>query len=214
MKIKATIVLLLLCISTTTMAQQAADTKTTQQKYQAIPKDNIEHFGFHRFVTRDKFARQINFYISKTRPSEAKLPLVVCIQGSGSQSVFLEVDTPEGKRIGSGGPEAVVAREFRDRVRVLVVEKPGVEFLKQPSNPGSAEEASEEYNREFSLDRWVEAINASLIATIAMPNIDSNQVLALGHSEGGQVACQLAAINDKVTHVANMAGGGRRNCLT
>lgn len=208
MKLNARILLLLLFVPTVSMAQETtSDRKTKPEKYCAISKSDIEKFGFHRFVTKDKYERQIQFYVSKTGSKE-KLPLVVCIQGSGSQSVFLEVDTPDGKRIGSGGPEAVVTQQFRDRVRVLVVEKPGVEFLKQPSIPGSAEEASEEYSREFSLDRWVEAINASLIATIAMPDVDSEKVLVLGHSEGGQVACQLAAVNDKVTHVANMAGGG------
>ena len=175
MKLNAKIDLLLLFVLTVSMAQQSMDIKTNPEKYQAILKDDIRKFGFHRYVTKDKFERQIHFYISKTSFTEKKLPLVVCIQGSGCQSVFLEVDVADGKRIASGGLEAVVTREIRDRVRVLVVEKPGVELLKQPSNPGRAEEASEEYNREFSLDRWVEAMNASLFATIAMPNIESEK---------------------------------------
>lgn len=166
---------------------------------------DIENFSFDRFEAKGRFGRTIRFYLSKTK-SDKPLPLVVCIQGSGGQSVFVEVDTPDGKRIGSTGTETVVIRGFREKARALIVEKPGVEFCSQPK--GSAEAFGEKYNREFSLERWVEAINTALNATLQMPDIDSTKVLALGHSEGGQVACELAAINPKVTHVANMAGGG------
>ncbi|MEO1527337.1 MAG: alpha/beta fold hydrolase [Planctomycetota bacterium] len=135
---------------------------------------------------------------------DGKLPLVVCVQGSGSQSVFQRYQG----MIASGGPEAVIARDFRDRVRVLVVEKPGVEFLVQPTRPGSAVEGSEEFNREFSLPRWTEAVNAAIQATLTMDMIDDQRLMVLGHSEGAQVACEVASANPSVTHVAAMAGGG------
>lgn len=179
---------------------------------QYVPREDtkeIRNFPYRRYFTKDKFNRTITFYVSKPRePKETRLPLILCIQGSGSQSVFLEIEGPKGKLIGSGGPEAVITRYYSERAYVLVVEKPGVEFLKQPARPGGAEEGSAEFNREFSLSRWVEAVNAATVATMKLPNVDSSRVLALGHSEGGQVACQIAAVNPKVTHVAVMAGGG------
>ncbi|MEL6107711.1 MAG: hypothetical protein AAFU85_16925, partial [Planctomycetota bacterium] len=101
--------------------------------------EDIPKFSWQRYFTRDKFGREITFYLSKFRKEpKGKLPLIVCIQGSGSQSVF---QRHQGQ-IASGGPEAVVARDFRDQARVLVVEKPGVEFLVQPSRPGSSVEGS------------------------------------------------------------------------
>ena len=181
------------------------------QDYQSVKDSEAsDQTGFQRFFVTDRFDRKITCYLSEldSADSAEKLPLVICIQGSGSQSIFLEVDTADGKVIASGGTEAVLRRKFRDKLRVLVVEKPGVEFLVQPSRPGAAEEASEEYNREFSLERWVEALNAATCAITKLPGIDGERVLALGHSEGGQVACELAAVNDLVTHVAHMAGGG------
>ncbi|MEM8734649.1 MAG: alpha/beta fold hydrolase, partial [Planctomycetota bacterium] len=166
----------------------------------------IPKFSFRRFFTKDKYGRAITFYLSKPKKPESvkPVPLVVCIQGSGSQSVFLRYQG----MIASGGPESVVFREFGDQVRVLVAEKPGVEFLVQPERPGSAEEGPEAFNREFSLQRWVEALNAATEATLKMDEIDTASVLALGHSEGAQVACTLAAVNANITHVAAMAGGG------
>lgn len=167
--------------------------------------EEIPKFSWQRYFTRDKFGRQITFYLSKIRKKpDSPLPLIVCIQGSGSQSVFQEYQG----QIASGGPEAVIAKEFRDRARVLVVEKPGVEFLVQPSRPGSSIEGSAEFNREFSLPRWTEAVNAATRAACSMKSIDETRLLVLGHSEGAQVACAVAAANPAVTHVAAMAGGG------
>ena len=170
-----------------------------------------KNFRFTRFHTKDKFGRTLNLHVSRPRkPAEnsSKIPLVVCIQGSGSHSVFQKIKTKNGDLIASGGPEAVVLREFKDKVRVLVVEKPGVEFLVQQSRPGGAEEGSPEFQQEFTLQRWTEAFNASIIAVRTLPEIASDKMLVLGHSEGGQVACEVAAANDSVTHVAVMAGGG------
>lgn len=181
--------------------------------YQAAPADQpaAEKFPYERCFTTDGLGRRITFYLSKRAEGEAgdaKLPLVLCVQGSGSQSVFLEAPTPEGKRIASGGPEAAVLSQFKGKVRVLVVEKPGVEFLVQPKQPGGAEEGSEEFRREHTLERWVEALNAGLRAAMTLPGVDGTRVLALGHSEGGQVVGHLAAVNASVTHVATLAGGG------
>jgi dienelactone hydrolase len=130
------------------------------------------------------------------------------VQGSGSQSLFFEVDTPNGTRIVSGGPEAAVMKCARDRVRVLAVEKPGVEFLVQQEQPGGAEEGSAMFCREHTLPRWVEALHAAVEAAADLPGVDARAVLALGHSEGAMVVCHLPARNARVTHVASFAGGG------
>lgn len=167
-----------------------------------------DKFPYERYFTTDALGRRITFYLSKRPEGDAKLPLVLCVQGSGSQSVFLEVDSPEGKRIASGGPEAAVLSQFKGKVRVLVVEKPGVEFLVQPSHPGGAEEGSPEFRREHTLERWVEALRAGLRAASTLPGVDTSRVLALGHSEGGQVVGHLAAAEPGITHVAALAGGG------
>ncbi|ANM30227.1 hypothetical protein ABI59_12515 [Acidobacteria bacterium Mor1] len=195
---------LLLCLSS--LPALHAETDATMKPYEPTAEESpVSKFGWQRYLTIDKFGREITFYLSKRREQGSDpLPLAVAIQGSGSQSVFLE----HGEMIASGGPESVMARDFRERARVLVVEKPGVEFLVQPSRPGSSEEGSAEFNREFSLLRWTEAINAAIRAAVKLPGVDGERILALGHSEGGQVACEVAAANPKVTHVAVMAGGG------
>src|SRR5690606_22110701 len=120
-------------------------------RYAAVAGAPIAQFPYERYTTGDALGRRITFYLSKAPATEELLPLIVCVQGSGSQSVFLEVDTPAGKRIASGGPEAVMLSLARERARILVVEKPGVGFCVQPSHPGGAEEGTEEFRREHTL---------------------------------------------------------------
>lgn len=167
-------------------------------------------FPYERYTTTDGFGRTITFYLSRppAQVGDLTLPLAVCVQGSGSQSIFLEVETPEGKRVASGGSEAALLRSGRERVRVLVVEKPGVSFLAQPTRPGGAEEGSEEFRREHTHERWAAAVHAALLAALELPGIDPSRVLVTGHSEGGQIACAVAALEPRVTHVASLAGGG------
>jgi uncharacterized protein (TIGR03067 family) len=159
---------------------------------------------FDRYTTRDGFDRTITFYLSQppTKAAE-KLPVAVFIQGSGCASVFSE-------RAGQvyGGMQNLLQAAAKGRVRVLVVEKPGVAFGTVPKSPGSAEEGSAEFRREHTLPRWVEAVNAAVLATHRLEDVDWTRTLVVGHSEGGIVAAHVAAANPLVSHVAVLAGGG------
>lgn len=136
-------------------------------------------------------------------PTEA-VPLVVFVQGSGAGSHFIEV----GDKIGTTSGFPHIHDALRGRGRVMVVEKPGVEVFSQPAQPGSAEGASDSFKREHTLDRWAEAVRASINAALELPGIDHTRLLVMGHSEGGLVACRVAALEPRVTHVAVLAGGG------
>src|SRR5262249_17911793 len=122
---------------------------------------------------------------------------------SGCASVFSERD---GKV--SGGLQNLLLAAAEGRLRVLVVEKPGVAFGDRPKDPGSALEASAEFKREHTLLRWVEAANAALRATQRLHDVDWTRTLVVGHSEGGIVAAHLAAANPLATHVAVLSSSG------
>lgn len=158
-----------------------------------------------RWTTTDTFGRTITFYLSDLPDSlrGRTRPLALVIEGSGAQSVWVKV----GDRIG-GSLQNLMRRAARHRVRVMVVEKPGVAFLAQRERPGGAEGASEEFLREHTLERWAEANAAALRAVLAMPDIAAAPVLVGGHSEGADVACRVAALEPRVTHVATLGGAG------
>jgi pimeloyl-ACP methyl ester carboxylesterase len=160
---------------------------------------------FQRYTAKDSLGRTITFYLSVVakNDADAKRPVALFIAGSGCQSLFKK----RGEQI-TGGYQNLLFAESKGRVRVLVVEKPGVKFLDAPAAPGTAKGASEEFLKEHTLPRWAAANAAALRAAWTLPGIDPTQTLVLGHSEGGIVAARVAAELPQVTHVASLAAGG------
>lgn len=160
---------------------------------------------FERYTTTDHLGRTITFYLSRLPKdnAHAKLPIVLFIGGSGSQSLF----SKQGDRIG-GGLQNLLFQLAQKQVRIVCVEKPGVKFLDMPTRPGGATESTEEFRREHTLARWAEANIAALRAVWTLPDIDSTKTLVVGHSEGAITASFVAAELPQVTHVAPLAGAG------
>jgi pimeloyl-ACP methyl ester carboxylesterase len=129
--------------------------------------------------------------------------VALLVQGSGCQSLFQK----RGEMI-FGGQQNLLLNAAMGRVRVLAVEKPGVNFLDAAKRPGGAVGASEVFLKEHTLPRWAEANRAALLAAWTLPDIDRPRTLAVGHSEGGIVVARLAAELPEITHVASFAGGG------
>ena len=166
------------------------------------PVSQLQVPGFDSLVCKDKFGRSINYYLSSADLGK-KLPIALMVLGSGGQSIWT---IREGKVY--GGLQNLFLSRVKNKMRVLVVEKPGVKFGFNPSRPGSAEGCSPEFLEEHTLDRWTTAVDAALSDAQKQPGVDPSKVLAAGHSEGGIVVARLAAQNQAVTHVASLAGGG------
>lgn len=172
----------------------------------------VEHLGhvsrqpYDRYATSDVLGRRIEFYVSEGVAADdaEALPLILYVQGSGASSHFIE---HEGHIVGTHGHN-YLADAVRGRARVLLVEKPGVHFMDNPPDPGSARGASEAFRHEHTLDRWVIALCAAIDGARTLPGVGDGGVMTMGHSEGGLVACAVAAADDRVSHVVSMAGGG------
>jgi dienelactone hydrolase len=157
---------------------------------------------FHRYTTKDRFSRTITFYLTESATSQP-LPLAVFVQGTGCFSLFQR----KGERIGQGA-FILLHNVAHNRVRVLVVEKPGVQFLDTQADPGDATTCRPEFLAEHTLDRWTEAITVSIKAAQELPAVDHSRTLIIGASEGGVVAVHVTNIMPSVTHAASIAGGG------
>jgi pimeloyl-ACP methyl ester carboxylesterase len=156
---------------------------------------------YERFTTQDRFGREITFYLSRVPQTSRPLPLAVYIQGSGCASLFERKDAKVVPKLG----HATLVDIARGKARVLIVEKPGVTFPEQPENCRLAAE----FNREHTLERWAEAVEAAIRAARTLGQVSGERAAAIGHSEGGLVACRVARdLPGIVTHVASMAGGG------
>ena len=192
---------LIVCASSEAIAQSRAKHKA--KRYEpSKSSEPIPGQPYEKYSTRDRFGRKITFYLSTAAASQKALPLVAYIEGSGCRSRF---EQRSGKILPAGG-HIVVADVFKDKARVLIVEKPGVRYLAQPQN-GCKDAA--EFNREHTLERWAEANQAAIRVARKLPQISQEKMLVVGHSEGGLVACRIARdLPGIVTHAASIAGGG------
>lgn len=138
----------------------------------------------------------ITFYLSETSKEEI-LPLVVYIQGSGWNSLFNERN---GRIIPTSG-HSIWADVGKEKYRILIVEKPGVNYLQT--------EESKEFQEKFSLDTRSNTIIDAINYVIKNEKIDRNKILIAGHSEGGIVAARIANLmKNDVSNVVIMAGEG------
>lgn len=155
---------------------------------------------YTRYYTLDRYDRRITFYVDGNQ--NERLPIVVSVLGSGAFSNFIRRDD----RILDAHRTAREA--FSGRAHILIVEKPGVEFLEQHPDRGTAAQGSADFRRQHTLERWAEAVSAALRAARTLPLSDNTRCLLIGHSEGGIVVARVAAENSFVTHVGSLAGGG------
>jgi predicted esterase len=94
------------------------------------------------------------------------------------------------------------------RARLVLVEKPGVRLFDKAQKGGTCLGAPDEFLNELTVERYTEAINASVRAAEALPHVDTKKLLVVGHSEGAEMAAYVAGSNESVTHVACLAGAG------
>jgi hypothetical protein len=123
----------------------------------AEPDAVLPGMQFKRFNTADKLGRDITYYVATPAKAPSPLPLAVFVQGSGCDSQFRQGD---GAIVGR--MQDLLAQAVRGRMRVMVVEKPGVHFLDESQQMGSAEGCSAEFLREHTLPRWAEAVGAAV----------------------------------------------------
>lgn len=168
-----------------------------QGRYEATRAHYVRRQPYRGYVTTDSLGRRVTFYVSEASDS-ARLPLVLYVQGSGSGSHFRR----DGERTIPSNGHGTLADAARGRFRVVIVEKPGVELF----DDGTARRQA--FVRDFSLQKWAEAVAAAAIAARGLPGVDSSRALVIGHSEGGIVAARVAGRLPWLTHAAVLAGGG------
>ncbi len=176
-----------------------------QQTYEPVgPVGTIARQPWLPYTTIDTLGRSIRFYLSETGSDDRVLPLVVYVHGSGGNSHFQR----RGERIVGSNGHSTVNDVFRQTARILIVEKPGVDYLMTPGDSGLSSSDYQEFRHEHTLERWCEAIHAAIVAALSLPGVKDSGVLVIGHSEGGLVAAKLAADYPMISHVAVLAGGG------
>ncbi len=166
---------------------------------QDLSKQHVPKQPYHKYIIKESTANDsIIFYLSEFS-AQVKLPLIVFIQGSGNSSLIIKGGT--GQLSPTSG-HISWAYAAKDKAKMLIIEKPGVNFLDQL-------ETNLAFDKKFSLESWAGSIEQVINYVIKNEKIDTAKIMIAGHSEGGIVAARVARqLGKRITHVSILAGEG------
>ena len=151
---------------------------------------------------RDELGRTVTYYVSQP-PTRA--PILLMVQGSGCARVLNRQGANTYSTLFNLVPYA-----SEGRFTVVAVEKPfsGSRPGSSGSGSGTALSCTEEFNRDFTAETWLVALQATLKEVRQLPWVDPARTLVLGFSEGAVMAALLAFRDGLVTDVAAVSGSG------
>lgn len=156
----------------------------------------IAGMPFARHIIEDAAGRRISYYLS--RPKATKAPLLLMIQGSGCIPVL-----EERQGIVSSTYFNLMPFAQEGQFAVMVVEKP---FAGDNATQGLP--CSANFNRNFTADSWLRALQVSLRHARTSSWVDPRRTLVFGHSEGAVMATMLAARDASISDVVAIGGSG------
>jgi pimeloyl-ACP methyl ester carboxylesterase len=161
----------------------------------AVPGTQLE-----RREVKDELGRTVTYYIGHPRKSSA--PILLMIQGSGCMPVMNIKQTGSYSTLFDLLPLAA-----EGQFTVMAVEKPfsGASSREQQ---GTSQSCSAAFNEDFTAERWLVAIQASLKDARESPWVARERALVLGISEGAVMAALLAGRDALVTDVVSIGGSG------
>jgi len=166
-------------------------------------RESLERAGWVERSAVDANERTIRWY--RAIEPRHHVPLVLWVQGSGYSPLFtIPQDGPA-----RGGYQNILRGVAKPRLRVIAVEKPGVVVAEQRSGEGGTSfHASAEFRREHTLDRWVDALEAAVLAALVELSPPTSPLVVIGHSEGAIAAAALAGRVPGITHAGLLGCGG------
>lgn len=164
-----------------------------------------KEFGLIHHSITDKKLGVINFYVSDTLHEQTK-PLLLFLDGSGNNALFTYRPDTDGKlQLYSSIPFHYKSLSLT--YHIVCISKPNVPLTDTLlSNEFPKENAI--YDSMMSAD-W-RVLSASKVLDYVLKNysVDQTKIVAMGYSEGGQVAPRLSLAHKKITHCIAFVGGG------
>ena len=150
-----------------------------------------------RHQVQDRFGRTIVYYASVTK---TQTPVLLMIQGSGCSTVIHDQGKTHYSTLFDLLPFAA-----EGKFTVVAVEKP---YAQPRANGGTATDCGAAFNRDFTAERWLVAIQAALTDVGRQPMVDKSRTLVLGVSEGAVMASLLAGRDPRITDAVVVSGSG------
>lgn len=158
----------------------------------------------HHSIT-DKTLGQIHFYITDTLHQKKK-PVLIFLDGSGNNSMFTYRPNEKGNLV----QYSSIPFNYKSlglQYHIVFISKPNIPLIDTIQNSEYPKE-NPQYDLLLSAD-W-RTLSASKVLDYVIKNyvVDSKKIVAMGYSEGGQVAPRLSMHNKQITHCIAFVGGG------
>lgn len=141
----------------------------------------------------------VEYFISHT---QEPAPLVLFIQGSGCTPAFTGVGTPNR----SANVFGFLDTMWTGKYAAMTVNKPY--SPDELPEPGTALKCPAKFNDYFDLDTWTRDLALAVAHARTLPWVKPGPMLVIGVSEGATAAATLASTDQRISHIALMAGSG------
>ncbi|MFT7899145.1 dienelactone hydrolase family protein [Tenacibaculum ascidiaceicola] len=179
------IILISLCICSTSFSQRTKDLKTFKHHSVVTSKDTI---NYHTYAKKDIKSTNV---------------LLLYVQGSKAMSLYQTMKENGKTYVGTTLP--LDFNLLPDNYLFIVISKKGFPFLTKMDEdfpvPKSYYENQTLAYRTYQANQVINSI------TKKYPN-QFKKVIALGHSEGSDVVAKLGTVNTSITHFGYLSGGG------
>lgn len=163
-----------------------------------------ELLGFEQFKLQNEELGEVYYYLSSDT-TKIRKPLLVYLDGSGALPLFQKIQK------GIGSTVVIDFQKLRNDYRILLISKPSIPFIdtvNSNENGFPIYKAPIKYTEKLSLNWRVNSANSIIERLVSNDIIDTTKIIALGFSEGAQVAPKLATKNKNITHLLLFGGNG------
>lgn len=172
----------------------------------ALTAQNItpEMLGFKGYTVKTDDLGTVNYYVSKNNDDTQK-PLLVYLDGSGAFPLFQQTDR------GLGSTVVINFQQLSKTYRILLISKPDVPFIDKvgrAANGFPEYAAPKGYKERLSFQWRVGAAQLALNDFLKKNEVDKSRIVALGFSEGSQIAAALANKEKSVTQLMLFSSNG------
>jgi pimeloyl-ACP methyl ester carboxylesterase len=164
-----------------------------------------------QYSLQTKELGKVDFYVSK-KGIDTKKPVLLLLDGSGGQPLFrYKIDSASKSSIMYASLPFDLD-SISNKYHLVLISKPGIKladtFYVPSLDSNIAYPEVPEYNQRLSAAWRAGAASEVVNYVVKHLPVDKKKVVAMGLSEGAQVAPRVAAMNMKITHVVCFCGNG------
>lgn len=152
------------------------------------------------FKLTDSVLKEIQFCVFKKDIGKRK-PLLLFLGGSGLEPTF-KFNKADKQVYYTGFTRFT---KYQDRYHIAFISKAGIPLYDTVNNSNETYKASKFAEENNTLDWRSESASKAIDYLVKELQVDTSNIIVVGHSQGGQVVPKIAVLNRKVSRIVMMS---------